>query len=260
MDKIAKYNKERWEALAAANVEYSRPQLNLDKEAARRYVDPFGVMGEVKGKNVLCLAGGGGQQSVAFALMGASVTVLDISETQLERDRIALAHYGLDVKLYQGDMRDLSRFENDSFDLIWHAFSINFIPDPQRVFDEVARVLRPNGLYRLEWHNPFSMGIDERDWTEKGYPLSRPYVDGEVIFENNFWDITNEDGSQRQIEGPREFKHTMSTVMNGLIMRGFNLLGMWEELTKDPNAAPGTWEHYKHIMPPWLTVWWKYQG
>ena len=41
--------------------------------------------------DVLCLAAGGGQQSVAFALLGANVTVFDLSETQLEHDRLAAA-------------------------------------------------------------------------------------------------------------------------------------------------------------------------
>ena len=35
---------------------------------------------------VLCLACGGGQQSVALALLNANVTVFDLSEGQLDRD------------------------------------------------------------------------------------------------------------------------------------------------------------------------------
>src|SRR4051794_14785732 len=104
MDELGKYNKDRWEDLAAANVEYSRPLLDLTPDSARRLVDPYGVMGEVNDKQVLCLASGGGQQSVAFALLGAHVTVLDLSETQLERDRLSLARYGLSAALLQGDM------------------------------------------------------------------------------------------------------------------------------------------------------------
>ncbi len=59
------------------------PFLDLDVSSARRLLDPDGIMDEVEGKRVLCLASGGGQQSAAFALLGAEVTVFDISETQL---------------------------------------------------------------------------------------------------------------------------------------------------------------------------------
>ena len=40
-----------------------RPMLDLDVASARQLVDPEGVMGEAVGQAVLCLAGGGGQQS-----------------------------------------------------------------------------------------------------------------------------------------------------------------------------------------------------
>ena len=52
MDDLAKYNKERWEALAQANVMFSRPYLELDKTSARQVVDQERVMGNVNGKNV----------------------------------------------------------------------------------------------------------------------------------------------------------------------------------------------------------------
>lgn len=145
MDKIALYNKKRWEELAGAGVEYSRPIMDFTLESAKKLVDPEGILTEITGKDVLCLAGGGGQQSSAFALLGANVTVIDISETQLERDRTAAEHYGVQVDTVWGDMRDLSRFFDNSFDIVWHAHSLNFIPEVHQVFSEVTRVLRKGG-------------------------------------------------------------------------------------------------------------------
>ncbi len=78
VDEIARYNKGRWEELAEANIEYSRPFLDLDSEKAREAIDPEGVLADVSGLDVLCLASGGGQQSAAFGLLGANVTVLDL--------------------------------------------------------------------------------------------------------------------------------------------------------------------------------------
>jgi len=259
MDELARYNKERWEALAQANVEYSRPFLDLDTESARRKVDRLGIMGDVSGKDVLCLAGGGGQQSAAFALLGANVTVLDLSETQLQRDREAAAHYGVQITVAQGDMRDLSRFGEASFDVVWHAYSINFVPEARPVFRQVARVLRPRGLYRIQFTNPFVAGIDEEDWNGQGYPLKRPYVDGSDLWEDLTWDVDGGDGVIRRIAGPKEFRHTLSTVVNGLAELGLVILGMWEDTSEDPNAEPGTWEHFKSIAPPLLAFWAAYR-
>src|SRR3712207_564706 len=128
MDDLAHYNRERWEDLAAAHVVFSRPWLQLTPATARALVDPVGLLGDVTGKDVLCLASGGGQQSAAFALLGANVTVVDLAPTQLQRDQEAAAHYGLTIRTLQADMRDLSALESSSFDVVWHAYSINFIP------------------------------------------------------------------------------------------------------------------------------------
>jgi 2-polyprenyl-3-methyl-5-hydroxy-6-metoxy-1,4-benzoquinol methylase len=53
--------------------------LQLDTASARACIDPDGWLGALDGLRVLCLASGGGQQSAAFALLGAQVTVVDLS-------------------------------------------------------------------------------------------------------------------------------------------------------------------------------------
>ena len=256
MDEIARHNKERWEELAGRGVGFSRPYLDLQLESARQTVDAQGILGDVSGKDVLCLASGGGQQSVAFGLLSANVTVLDLSETQLQRDREAAAHYGLPINTVQGDMRDLSRFGDDAFDVVWHAFSISFVPDAVPVLCQVARVLRVQGLYRIEFANPFVAGLDELDWNGNGYPLKQPYVDGgELVFQDPCWEIWNDGGSNQRIKGPREFRHTLSTIVNTLVRLGFIILGAWEETTRAPDARPGSWDHFTSIAPPYLTFW-----
>lgn len=62
LDDLARYNKARWEELAKAGVIFSRPKLDLDAGAARKMLDPYGRMDDPIAKEVLCLAGGGGQQ------------------------------------------------------------------------------------------------------------------------------------------------------------------------------------------------------
>src|SRR5215468_8323836 len=102
MDEIKKYNIERWRALAEANALFTRSALDLTPEAARKRIDPEGKLGNLAGKEILCLASGGGQQSAAFALLGAKVTVFDLSEAQLQRDREAAAHHNLNINTIQG--------------------------------------------------------------------------------------------------------------------------------------------------------------
>src|SRR5579862_1851469 len=93
LDEIAEYNVKRWKALAEAGALFTRPALDLTAASARESLDPEGRLGELAGKRVLCLASGGGKQSAMFALLGCQVTVLDISQDQLLRDRQAARHY-----------------------------------------------------------------------------------------------------------------------------------------------------------------------
>lgn len=255
MDDLARFNKTRWEALAAANIAYSRPMLDLDKGAARKVVDPYGLLGDVTGLCVLCLASGGGQQSAAFGLLGADVTVFDLSETQLARDREAAAHYGLSIRTVQGDMRNLSLFDDDAFDIVWQAYSINFVPDLRPVLSEVTRVLRPGGIFRIEFMNPFTGVLEASEWSNEGYPLRRRYGNGELLWDDDVWDVEQEDGSKVRVPGPREFSHTMSTMINTLVANRLRIVGFWEVQPLDPEAAPGTWEHVQAVAPPWLQFW-----
>ncbi len=253
MDEIAQFNRERWNDLVAAKVAYGRAWLDIDVVGAQQWLKRHYVSGDVSGKDVLCLANGGGQQSVAFGLMGAKVTVIDMSDAQLEQDRIAAEHHGLNTQLEQGDMRDLSRFADDSFDLIWHAYSINFVPDAKIVLQEVSRVIRPGGLYYFQFANPFLMGLEEGDWNGQGYVMKRPYPDNsEIIFEDTHWDV----GEQR-VEGPREFNHSLSTLITALVANGFVIRGLWEKTggtVPDIHAEPGSWAHFVAIAPPYVSL------
>ncbi|MEZ4610359.1 MAG: hypothetical protein R2838_08975 [Caldilineaceae bacterium] len=84
LDAIAALNRDRWEALVAADVPYA-PLLDLDTAGARATVDPYGLLGDVAGKEVLCLAAGGGQQSAVLGVLGAHVTVVDITAASSPR-------------------------------------------------------------------------------------------------------------------------------------------------------------------------------
>jgi|GEM_PF-2790695 len=59
MDEVARYNFERWQAMVRNKAVFTRPYLDLTPADAREAVDPLGQVGEVAGKDVLCLAGGG---------------------------------------------------------------------------------------------------------------------------------------------------------------------------------------------------------
>jgi ubiquinone/menaquinone biosynthesis C-methylase UbiE len=263
MDDVAKYNMARWDALVEANALFTRPARAMDEAAARARVDPQGRLGSVAGKKVLCLAGGGGQQSVAFSLLGAQVTVVDLSAGQLQRDREMAAHYGFAIETVQADMRDLSALPAASFDIVHHPYSLGFVPKAAEVFMQVARVIGVGGIYHFQCANPFYLGMTERDWQGEGYLLRHRYVEGEVLqYADQEWvyDRAYDQSGQpadHAISKPREYRHTLSALVEGLTAAGFLLrhLSDSSDFEHDPNAEPGTWDHFVGYAPPWLHFW-----
>ena len=58
-------------------------------------------------------------------------------------------------------MRDLSVFEDGSFDLIVHPVSNVFVPDVRPVWREAFRVLRPGGALLSGFDNPVIHTFDQ---------------------------------------------------------------------------------------------------
>lgn len=265
MDQQSIKNEKIWDQLAQNGVLCSQPRLELTIEEAQNYINQNGFYPHsLVGKNVLCLASGGGQQSIAFALLGANVTVVDFSKEQLEKDQLVAEKYQKEIKIVKSDMQDLSFCENETFDIVYQPYSINYIPSVAKVFDEVQRVLKTNGLYDLMFHNPYIHGSwkdgcwgsewkSAELWQGKGYPIWQPYKDGAPIkTADPNWNFTNPNEEIVKINSPQEYRHTMSTIMNGLISRGFEIVEFKEETGENNGHQPGTWEHYKSCIPPWI--------
>jgi len=253
VDEIAKYNQGRWRRLVDANAVFTRPALDLDVEGARRSVDPDGRYGPLDGKRVLALGGGGGQQSIAFALLGARVTVLDLSDAQLARDREAALRHGVEIDTIEGDMRDLSALPAAGFDVVCQPYSLNFVPDSGVVFRQVARVTQTGGAYCVDVANPYFVGVSARDFDGDGYVVRLPYLQGMPV------DTRDADwvAGGAAIEPAREYRQTLAAVINGLVASGFRITHLDEgaHTDPDPNASPGSWDHFNAIVPPWLTFW-----
>ena len=109
---------------------------------------------DMNGVDILCLASGGGQQGPVLAAAGANVTVFDNSPRQLEQDRMVARRDGLRLVTVEGDMRDLSSFDDGSFDLVFHPVSNCFCPEVRPVWREAFRVLRQGGVLLAAFNNP----------------------------------------------------------------------------------------------------------
>ena len=107
---------------------------------------PHAWFGDLKGKHVLGLASGGGQQMPIIAALGAACTVLDYSEKQLESERMVAAREGYAIEIIRADMTKPLPFADETFDLIFHPVSNCYVKEVKPIFKECARILKKGGI------------------------------------------------------------------------------------------------------------------
>lgn len=107
---------------------------------------PHEWFGDLKGKRVLGLASGGGQQMPIFAALGAECAVLDYSEKQLQSERMVSQREGYQIDIIRGDMTKPLPFDDETFDLIFHPVSNCYVKEVKPIFKECARILKKGGI------------------------------------------------------------------------------------------------------------------
>ena len=117
----------------------------------------------VAGLNVLCLASGGGWQSILYAAAGANVTVVDLSESMLRLDAREARRRRFQVQTVHASMDDSACSADESFDIVHQPVSTCYVPDLKPVYAGIARVLRSHGLYISQHKQPVSLQISHRN-------------------------------------------------------------------------------------------------
>jgi ubiquinone/menaquinone biosynthesis C-methylase UbiE len=108
------------------------------------------------GQQVLDVAAGNGNATLAAARRWADVTSTDYVAALLERGRARAAAEGLPVTFQEADAEDLP-FADRSFDVVLSVFGVMFTPDQEQAAQELLRVCRPGGTIGLA------------NWTPEGF-------------------------------------------------------------------------------------------
>ena len=117
--------------------------------------------GEMRGKRILGLASGGGQQIPVFTALGAECTVLDYSEAQLQSEYEVARREGYTVDCVRADMTKPLPFPDESFDLIFHPVSNCYVEEVEPIWRECYRILKPGGVLLAGLDNGVNYIFDE---------------------------------------------------------------------------------------------------
>jgi SAM-dependent methyltransferase len=195
---------------------------------------------DLAGKDVLCLASGGGQQGPVLAAAGAEVTVLDNSPRQLARDQEVARREGLDLHTVLGDMRDLDAFPDDSFDVIVNPVSNVFCPELAPVWAEAFRVLVPGGLLLAGFMNPDIFIFDITALDERGELVVRHPLPFSTL------GLPEAERQRDYGDGPIEYSHSLTEQIGGQLAAGFQLT----HLAEAPHHADAT----ARFMPGYIAT------
>ncbi len=128
-----------------------------------------------KGMRILEVGAGTGAYSVALAKEGYDVTAIELVENNL--NILKRNAKGIKIRAEQGDALDLSRFEDESFDIVlnfgpmYHLFTKK---DKLKAISESSRVCKKNGIvmfaYLTHTSTVWSYGV------KKGHILDMEYM------------------------------------------------------------------------------------
>lgn len=227
--KIVEHNKSAWDNYVEKKDPWTIPVSEKELENAKngswdivltpKKSVPHEWFPELKGLKILGLASGGGQQGPILATLGADVTIFDNSERQLLQDKTLSDKFDLNIKTVQGDMKDLSVFTDNSFDLIFNPCSILFVDNILPVWKECFRVLKPKGILMSGLINPISFQLDDENLN--------------LIYKQPFstlQSLPTEKLEELKMDNEAlEFGHSLTDQIGGQLDAGFILTGIYED-------------------------------
>ena len=178
---------------------------------------PHNWLGELKGKKILGLASGGGQQMPIFSALGAECTVLDYSSKQIESEIMVSKREDYEIEAIEGDMTKILPFEDESFDIVFHPVSNCYVEDVYHVFNEAYRVLKKGGVFLAGLNNEINYIVDN---DEK-----------EIVWKMPFNPLKDEKAKEFMVKenAGMQFSHNMTEQIGGQLKAGFNLLDIYED-------------------------------
>jgi SAM-dependent methyltransferase len=240
------HNRRAWDQMARQGQCFTRPASDDAFLDPLFQLDGVGwLSGNLHGRRLLCLAAGGGKHGPLYATAGADVTVVDLSGAMLELDRQVAAERKLPLRTVQASMDDLSMFPEAAFDVVIHPVSTCYVPDVRPVYQAVARVTRPGGLYISQHKQPGSLQADIRPGA-RGYELSEPYY--------RQGPLPQVHGSPHREAGTLEYLHRWEELIGAMCRAGFVIEDLLEPVHARRDAHGGTFAHRCQFIPPYVRV------
>lgn len=185
-------NRAGWDAISDAYQAecYGDRDVGLIKWTPNQSDADLDILGDVRGQRVLVLGCGGGQDVVALDRMGAVAVGIDFSPKQLAYARkYAARHSAVNASFVEGDMTDVSRFDDASFDIVLSMYALGYVECAPAVLRDAARVTRGGGMLVIAVPHPVEIVVS----SDAPYRFEHAYWSRQVDFD---WTFENGTGAR----------------------------------------------------------------
>jgi len=181
------------------------------------------LIGSAAGRTICALGVSDGMAALAFAALGARVTVADPSQSMLDMMMVRARIIGVELDFVQTDLCDLSAIRNESFQLAYAAQATRQLEDIDRFYAEVRRILCPGGRFIINEYHPV-----RRIWKqESGHPRAEcSYFDRRRAREEE--DLFPDPNAPGASLGKYDFSWTVSDHFGALVAAGFRVTALEE--------------------------------
>jgi SAM-dependent methyltransferase len=245
MNQQSNVNKKAWEHRAYEfwNMRDGRPE----EKAGKIMIDPLACLkkhkkyfGDVNGKTIANICGSNGRKAVPLALLGADVTVFDISEEN-KRYALELAKCaGVTIDYILGDFYEVDDVKyKDYFDYIYMEGGIlHYFDDINRLCNLLYKILKTDGQLILSDFHPFRKFALAKSNESINYFDTEMHT-GDVAYKGFFTEEEQSDFPDVLLRF-----YTMSEIMNAVLDAGF-IIKKFEEHPHWVNAnIPGEFTIY----------------
>jgi len=141
-------------------------KLKNGKNHAHKYLEKpamYKKLPDLKGKSVLCVGCGTGEECEHLSKLGAKKVVgIDISKGLID---VAIQSYP-NLEFHVMDMEKIN-FSGNSFDFVYSSLTMHYVKNWTKTLCGVYKVLKKNGAFLFSTHHPVKWGAEVHRSKEK---------------------------------------------------------------------------------------------
>lgn len=223
-----------WKEHSGTPAERAKEDVENPRKMLRRYADYFD---EFEGIKIANICGSCGKKAIPLALLGADVTVFDISEGNKKYAMEVAEEANVDITYEVGDVLeiDLGKY-GEKFDVVFMEGGIlHYFHDIDEFMKIMNKLLKTNGKIICSDFHPFTKISDILNLQQPTMSyFSKEVFEGEMAHARFY-----EDEIRAKIPKCSYRKYTISEIINSLIDSGFVLEKFDEHPAWENGTLPG---------------------